>query len=221
MKKVLSAALLAALLVAAFAPQVDAIRRKEERAEDIQRAMAQLAQSIADPNIKFAVEILAGLAYEDPYEFVDHDLRAGRKDQSRDDIQDFKVERENWAVRARKVMIQEVGNPAQILMGRMGPDNAEYNHDTPREPGIGHNLGHIAWRAWNEDEGWPDNRVGQLYVRYQGRSRGSMHFQTSGEDRLVIHANGQLELHGPLLSDEKGAYLPVFVNTQMRKLRIE
>lgn len=192
------------------------MRRKEERSEDIQKAQERYRNGDVDA----CMEIMWSLLGEDPYEYVDHDLRAGRKDQSRDDIQDFKVEQDNWAVRARKVMIQEVGNPAQILMGRMGPDNAEYNHDTPVEPTIGQNLGHIAWRAWNEDEGWPDGRVTQIYTRYGGRGSGALHFQTSGEDRFVIHPNGQLQYSGPTSQDGDGEYIPIIVNNQSKKLYI-
>lgn len=212
----LSAALVAVVLVGVCVPQVDAIRRKEERQEDAQRAIAAAERG----DFVDAVRKLAALNMEDPYEYVEHDLRAGRKDQSRDDIQDFKVERDNWSVRMRKLLIQEVGNPGQILCGRMGPDNAEYNHESPKEPRIGENLCHIAWRAWNEDDGWPDARVAQLYVRYQGRGKGSMHLQTSGEDRIIIHADGRLEYNGPELRDQTGLYIPITVNGIERRMRL-
>lgn len=189
MKRILSAALVACALVGVFAPDLGAIRRKEERQEDAQRAIAAAERG----DFLDAIRKLAALDMEDPYEYVEHDLRAGRKDQSRDDIQDFKVERDNWSVRMRKLLIQEVGNPGQILCGRMGPDNAEYNHENPREPRIGENLCHIAWRAWNEDDGWPDARVAQLYSRYAGRGKGSLILQTSGEDRFIVHNDGVIE----------------------------
>ncbi len=167
-----------------------------------------------------AVRILCGLDNEDEYEYVDHDLRAGRKDQSRDDLQDFKVSHEDGWAQVRKIKVAEIGNPSQIFLRRAGPDGAEYNHDAPEDCHMGANIGHIAWQAYNSDTQW-DERNAQIYARNAGRGKASMHFQTCGEDRFVIHPNGQLEYNGPTSQDGNGEYIPILVNNQSRKLRIE
>lgn len=195
MKRILSAALLALVLVGVFVPQLEAIRRKEERSEDVQRALAQLAQSVADPNIKFAVEILAGLAHEDPYEFTDHILTAGRHNNPRDFPNDFRHEAGTTATRTLK--LGDIGDPADLGFFRAGPDGVDYDYDGDFEDvPAGSSCGSIYWTGWNSDTQW-DERNAQITGRCQGRGKGSLHFFTNGNERFVIHQDGSLEINGP------------------------
>jgi hypothetical protein len=164
------------------------MRRKEERSEDVQRAMACVEQGLANgcnPQLAEAIRVLCGLAHEDPYEFVDHVIRAGRKDQSRDDIQDFSVDHVDGQVRAREIYLQDIGDPPELTFGRMGPDGANYNHDAPEEVPAGTPLGLLIWRIWEANGGGWTRRMAQIWARYQGNNDGSLHMATAKDGELV------------------------------------
>jgi hypothetical protein len=189
-KRILAAAVGALFIVGMFVPDLGAIRRKEERTEDAQRAIAAAERG----DFLGAVQILAALDMEDPYEFVDHTIRAGRHDQSRDDIQDFSCNHEDAQCRMRKLFMQDIGDPPEIGFGRMGPDGAPYNHDSPEEVPPGTALGLLYWRIWEANGGGWRRRMAQIWARYQGNNDGSLHLATAknGElqERLSIDGDG-------------------------------
>lgn len=114
------------------------------------------------------------------------------------------------SLQVRKIVASDKGNPGQLFFRRAGPDNSDpYTSFPPTRLGIGQNIGHISWSAYEGTSvGWGE-RSAMLYVRYQGPGHGSMHLQTSGEDRLVIEADGTLNLAGvPVVNDKVRVRLP-------------
>lgn len=168
------------------------MRRAEERRDDVRTARMKWNEG----DQQGAFDIVCRLLEEDPYEFVDHSLRAGRQDQGTNDIQDFRISSDGW-LHARQLKVASIGNPSQIFMRRAGPDGAEYNAE-PERCDPGQNIGHIAWQA-NEGpgNGW-SHRNAQIYARRGvDAGEGSLHFQTSGKERMVIGAEGSVTLYGP------------------------
>ena len=136
-----------------------------------------------------------------PYEFHEDVLRAGRKGQLRDDIQDFSVDPIDGMVRVRKFFVQDWGDAPDVGFGRMGPDNAPWppNEGAPDEVAIGTNLGTWYWRAWERARGWT-RRQAQIYCRLGSDGSGSLHFATAQpggttnddamRDRLILGPDG-------------------------------
>ena len=105
-------------------------------------------------------------------------------------------------LQVRKLMVRDQGNPGQIIIGRAGPDGADPTKGFTKPVGVEptQNVGHIAWIAY-QDEGFGE-RLAQIHCRFQGNNRGSLHFSTSGQERVAITEDGFLDLTG--LQSEAG-----------------
>ncbi len=101
-------------------------------------------------------------------------------------------------LQTRKLMVTDQGNPGQIFLRRAGPDGADptVGFTKPESLPVGTNVGHIAWSAYELDEEQFGERLAQIHTRYQGKGKGSLHFSTSGVERLVITEDGELDLTG-------------------------
>lgn len=123
----------------------------------------------------------------------------------------------------RKLMLSDQGNPGQLFFRRAGPDGVDPTQGFTRPESLeaGQNVGHIAWVAYEADEDGFGDRLAQIYCRYRFRGAGSLHFQTSGTDRLVITEDGILDVSGIVLSDFRGEYIPVQSYGHKGKVRVE
>jgi len=143
------------------------------------------------------------------YEFHEDVLKAGRKGQIRDDVQDFSVDPVDGIVHARKLLVHEWGDAPDMGFGRMGPDNAPQppNEGAPQECLTGANGGTWYWRFWEHALGW-QRRAAQIYCRKGPHGSGSLHLATAypdpngttidGQmvDRIVLENDGTLSLPG-------------------------
>ena len=128
-------------------------------------------------------------------------------------------------LQARKFWALDQGNPGQLFIGRAGPDGADPTAKNPDgsphftvpvqvEPN--QNVGHIAWLAYQED-GWSE-RLTQIHTRFRGPNRGSLHFSTSGAERLILTEDGRLDVSG--LTDDNES-IKVVCNGRRGKIKIE
>lgn len=151
-------------------------------------------------------------------ERYDEEIYFGRKSPW-SGIQDHFINPGDGNTGLRKVLIADIGNPANVFLRRAGPDNVPHDHFPPQPLEIGQNVGHIAWQAYEGGDGdrW-GARLAQVNVRYQGPGRGSFHILTSGVERLVVDADGRLDISG--CADEQGR-VPVCVNGRKGWLMIQ
>jgi hypothetical protein len=159
---------------------------------------------------------MPAFAQDSPSENYNRDMYFGRQTCCAE-VQDFAYDLNDFAVKARKIKVADIGNPGQLFLRRAGPDNAPYDSE-PGQLSPGANIGHIAWQA-RTASGW-DGRNAQIYARAVGRqtpstSAGSLHFATTPSgttdpvDRLVIEADGTLNLAGvPFDGDKVRVRLP-------------
>lgn len=128
------------------------------------------------------------------YEIFNDEIILGRENQPWSESQDFRLT--GGKVQARGLMLQEIGNPSQISLGRIGPDNVGYSWFPPHAVEMNQTMGHISWRGYmGTDHGWGD-RIAMIYSRFRGAGRGTLAMQTSGVDRLVLTEDGYLDLTG-------------------------
>jgi len=165
-------------------------------------------------------------AQDGPFEIFNRDLYFGRPTQF-DAIQDFAFDLNDFAIKGRKVLVGDVGNPGQLFLRSAGPDNSPFD-GRPGRLAPNKNIGHIAWQA-RTDTGW-DGRNAQIYARSVGEqtpttAAGSLHFATTpvdpGDmshfwqgspfpiDRVIIEEDGTINLTGvPFDGDKARVRLP-------------
>jgi hypothetical protein len=180
-----------------------------------------MRRTLAIVSIVVASCVIGAGAQEPPFEVHNREIFMGRP-AIWTGVYDFYLDPKDAQVRVRKLMASEIGNPGQIFLRRAGPDNVAYDHFPPEAILVGQNIGHIAWQGYEGTEvGWPAERNAQIYARYAGRGKGALILQTSGEDRLMIGENGELNLNTMVFEDGHGLYIPLTLNGVARKLRIE
>lgn len=153
------------------------------------------------------------------YEIFDQEIYFGRSGQPWSGVQDFYVDPNDFAVKMRKVQIQDIGDPPDLGLGRAGPDGAPFDHRSPEAVQPGQNLGTIYWRGYEGPEiGW-GRRSAQIYARYHEQASGSLHLATANNwdantgrpedgamrDRVIIEPDGTLNLEG-VPFDEHGRF---------------
>ena len=139
---------------------------------------------------------------QEPFEVHDREVFMGRT-AIWTGVYDFYLDPKDAQVRVRKLMASEIGNPGQIFLRRAGPDNVPHDwalSAPDRQPArllMGQNIGHIAWQGYEgPEDGWPFERNAQIFGRYWGLGVGSLHLETSGQERVVLEPEGVLAFPG-------------------------
>lgn len=161
-----------------------------------------------------------------------------------DAVQDFLFDPSDFALKVRKLLINDVGDPGDMGFGRIGPDNAPWDAERSafRRLPPGYNIGTWYWRAWcGETDADPfgsfTGKNGQIYVRTVGEqtprsSGGSLHLASTPigalepVDRIVIESSGIIDLSGvPTRWDGAGddavGYALVRTSRGLRRIKLE
>jgi len=99
--------------------------------------------------------------------------------------------------------VHEIGNPGQINIARIGPDNVNFNHFPPAPVLQNQTLGHISFSGYLGTDLGLSERCAQIHSRYVANGRGTLTLSTSLQDRITIDENGTLDLTGCQSSDGK------------------